>query len=92
VSSKKGKQSFRHESLQDRKSIVALLRSVTEGLESGKLKLSDDDGRVVLKPDGLLDLRVTASQEDERDRLNIRISWQSKDKLKKKKKSLDVSN
>lgn len=92
MSVKKGKQNFRHESLQDRKSIVALLRSITEGLESGKLKLADDEGKVILKPDGLLDLRVSASQEDERDRLNIRISWQSKDKLKKKKKSLDISS
>ena len=36
---KQGKKSFRHESIQDTKSIQAILKAVTQGLGKGKLNL-----------------------------------------------------
>ena len=43
-----------------------------------------------MRPEGLLDLKVTATQEDNRNRFNIRVSWQVDDSREKKKKSLSV--
>jgi hypothetical protein len=43
-----------------------------------------------MRPEGLLELKVTANQEDNRNRFNIRVSWQVEDKVEKKKKSLSV--
>ena len=86
------KNSFRHDSLQDAESIQALLKSVTEGLAKGKLTFSDEDDEIVMKPAGLLNLKLTASQEDERQRVTVRISWQVKEKRPKKGKSLSVSS
>jgi amphi-Trp domain-containing protein len=85
-----GKRSFRHQSLQDAKSIEGILKSITSGIARGKITFSDEDEKIVMRPEGLLDLKVTATQEDNRNRFNIRISWQLEDHSDKKKKSLSV--
>ena len=51
---------------------------------------SDEDEKIVMRPEGLLDLKLTANQEEKRNRFNIRISWQVDDSREKKKKSLSV--
>jgi amphi-Trp domain-containing protein len=84
------KKSFRHQSLQDEKSIQDILQSITSGIAKGKITFSDEDEKIVMRPEGLLGLKVTASQEDNRNRFNIRISWQVDDSREKKKKSLSV--
>jgi amphi-Trp domain-containing protein len=84
------KKSFRHQSLQDEKSIQDILQSITSGIAKGKITFSDEDEKIVMRPEGLLDLKVTASQEENRNRFNIRISWQVDDSREKKKKSLSV--
>ena len=85
-----GKRSFRHQSLQDNKSIQDILKAITSGIAKGKVTFSDEDEKIVMRPEGLLDLKVTATQEDNRNRFNIRISWQVDDSSEKKKKSLSV--
>jgi amphi-Trp domain-containing protein len=84
------KKSFRHQSLQDEKSIQDILKSITSGIAKGKITFSDEDEKIVMRPEGLLDLKITASQEENRNRFNIRISWQVDDSREKKKKSLSV--
>jgi len=84
------KKSFRHQSLQDEKSIQDILKSITSGLARGKITFSDEDEKIVMHPEGLLDLKVTASQEENRNRFSIRVSWQTDDSSEKKKKSLSV--
>ena len=89
---RQSKNSFRHESLQDTKSILEILRSVTKGIAKGKVSFSDEDGEIVLQPEGLLNLKLTVSQEDTLNKLNIRISWHSKEpKRKQRKGALKVS-
>jgi amphi-Trp domain-containing protein len=85
-----GKKSFRHQSLQDVKSIQGILKAITSGIANGKITFSDDDEKIVMKPEGLLDLKVTANQEDNRNRFNIRISWQIENGGENKKKSFSV--
>lgn len=84
------KKSFRHQSLQDEKSIQDILKSITSGIAKGKITFSDEDEKIVMRPEGLLDLKITASQEENRNRFNIRISWQVDDSREKNKKSLFV--
>ncbi|MCU7948286.1 MAG: amphi-Trp domain-containing protein, partial [Candidatus Thiodiazotropha sp. (ex Cardiolucina cf. quadrata)] len=81
---------FRHESLQDRASIQALLKSISQGIAKGKLTLSDEDDEMVMQPDGLLQLKVTAAQDAERHRINLRIAWQVEEERPKKSKTLRV--
>jgi len=84
------KRSFRHQSLQDEKSIQDILKSITNGIARGKITFSDEDEKIVMRPEGLLELKVTALQEDNRNRFNIRISWQTEDDAVSKKKRLSV--
>jgi len=85
-----GKKSFRHQSLQNEASIQDILKSITNGIAKGKITFSDADEKIVMRPEGLLDLKVTATQEGNRNRFNIRISWQVEGQGEKKKKSLSV--
>ena len=85
-----GKRSFRHQSLQDEKSIQDILKAISSGIAKGKIIFSDEDEKIVMRPEGLLELKVTANQEENRNRFNIRISWQVEDDHEKKKKSLSV--
>ncbi len=86
-----GKNSFRHESLQDSRSIQKILKSVTSGISKGKVVFSDEDGEILMEPKGLLNLKLTASREENRRRINIRITWQVEEEATKSKKSLSVA-
>ncbi|MFO8025901.1 amphi-Trp domain-containing protein [Thiohalophilus sp.] len=79
------KDNFRHESLQDSKTIQSILKAITKGLAKGELTFNDEDGEIVMHPNGLLNLKVTATQDEFKHRLNIRITWQSEDKTEHKR-------
>lgn len=66
---------FRHQSLQDKKSIQRMLDAVKRGITKGELEFGDDTGEIVLEPKGLMTLRVTATVEDDQSRLDLRITW-----------------
>ncbi|QQD17747.1 amphi-Trp domain-containing protein [Spongiibacter nanhainus] len=70
------KTTFRHDSLQDRETIQEFLNALIKGLDKGELLFSDEDGKIEMHPEGLLNLKVTASQDDNRHRVDVRISWQ----------------
>jgi len=82
---RKGDSSFRYESLQDQESIRDLLKSVMDGIERGKLSFSDGDDDILLEPKGLLNFKLTASQQDNQYGINIHIGWQEEDKPKRRK-------
>jgi len=88
---KNGNHQFCHESLQDRETIAELLSSLQQGLARGRLKFSDEDGNITLKPSGLLNLTIMASASSELNVVDVRISWQSNES-DKIKKELCVSN
>ncbi|WP_033070147.1 amphi-Trp domain-containing protein [Thalassospira australica] len=69
------KKQFSHDSLQDANSIKAILKAITTGLGKGKVVLSDDQDEIILKPEGLLNLKVSASQDEDRSSLTLRVSW-----------------
>ncbi|RED45807.1 amphi-Trp domain-containing protein [Aestuariispira insulae] len=77
---------FRHESLQDRSSIQDLLNALNEGMARGKLVLENEDGKLELNPADLVNLRISATADEDRNRLDIRISWQGEREVPKGKK------
>lgn len=74
-----GKSSFRHESLQDVRSIQELLKAITKGIAKGRVELSDEEDEILLEPQGLLHLKVTARKDETRSRIDLRITWQGDD-------------
>ncbi|QEP44678.1 amphi-Trp domain-containing protein [Ectothiorhodospiraceae bacterium BW-2] len=81
---------FRHQSLQDSDSIATILSALQEGFAKGKLVLSDESGEIKLTPSGLLNVKLSADEEEHRHKLTLRISWQSPSQLPAKKGSLKV--
>jgi amphi-Trp domain-containing protein len=77
-------QQFKHESLQDKKSIQNMLKSIAKAIAKGELTFSDQNGEIVMEPKGLLNLRVTARKQDGEQRLDLRISWKTQEKAVKK--------
>lgn len=84
------KNQFRHDSIQDAESIQHLIKAVAKGLKKGKLTFEDEDGEIVLRPEGLLNFKLTASKEDGRNRLTLRVSWQEELDTPKNKQILKV--
>ena len=82
---------FRHESLQDEKSIKELLTALSNGLAKGKIVLEDENDSMMLEPHGLLRLKISASQDEDRSRLTVRISWKEEDNIPKGK-SLKINS
>ena len=76
---------FRHESLQDSKSVERLLGALIDGISEGKVVLEDDDGTLEFPVKGLANLRISASQDEDRNRLDIRLTWRIKQKKPGKK-------
>lgn len=72
---------FTHESLQDAKTIKALLTALSRGFSKGEMTLGDDDDQLVLKTGGLMNLRIRAEQEDGRCELRLRVSWSDPDQI-----------
>lgn len=75
------KRRFRHESIQDKKSIQGIFKAIAKGIANGELEFSDEDGQLVMNPKGLLNVKLTASENDGNHRFDIRISWREEDKI-----------
>ena len=86
------KQDFRHESLQDTKSIQHILEALSDGLKKGHINFADDEHEFSMQPHGLLQLKLTASKEDGRNRFNLRVTWQDQEDEPLKKKALKISS
>jgi amphi-Trp domain-containing protein len=70
---------FRHESVQDRQSIVKYLHALTAGIENGHLELGTAEHMLALDPDGLLELEVRAKRKGGRVSLAIKLLWREHD-------------
>jgi len=71
------KKKFHHQSLHDTQSILKILSAVIVGLEQGQLVLSDEQDEITLSPQGLLALKLTACQNDDKHTLSLKMSWQT---------------
>jgi len=87
---KTNKSDFRHESIQDNQSIQSLLKALANGIKNQEITFSDEDDTLVMNPKGLLDLKVTASQDGNDNRISIRIKWQTEPEKNKQKSNLTI--
>ena len=66
---------FKHESLQDAKTLKSLLTSLAKGFSKEGLTLGDENSEITLKPEGLMSVRIRAEQADGNSRLSLNVSW-----------------
>lgn len=73
------KKQIKHESYQDAATIKKYLQQIIEGIERGKINISNADDSLELEPSGLLGLTIKASQSKSSQQLRLKIAWQVKD-------------
>ncbi|MCB2225037.1 MAG: amphi-Trp domain-containing protein [Desulfarculaceae bacterium] len=66
---------FKHQSMQDPQSIVRYLAALKDGFQSGALVFSTNGKRLVLKPQGLVNLEVEAKRKGEGIKLTLKFRW-----------------
>lgn len=66
---------FKHESLQDAKSIVKYLEALGVGFSNGAIRFLSDDREFVLNPQGLVNLVVEAKRKNDEIKLNLKFKW-----------------
>ncbi len=74
-----GKKSdtFEHESLQDKDSIINYLKAISDGFKKGRIQFSDEEDELTLTPETMANLRIRAQQSKKSQELRIKISWSS---------------
>lgn len=70
---------FRHDSVQDRHSIVKYLQALTAGIEKGQLELGTAEHMLALEPGGMLELEVLAKRKSGKVKLVIKLNWREHD-------------
>jgi len=68
-------EDFRHDSIQDGKSIARVLSALIEGFEKGQLDVGSGEHTVHLEPSGLLEVEVQAKRKNGRSKLVLKVSW-----------------
>jgi len=80
---------FKHESYEDRETILDYLKSITQGIERGTISLGNQKNRIDLEPDGLLKFKLEAKRKDDRSKFSLQVSWKH-DPKENKAKSKDL--
>lgn len=68
-------EDFRHDSIQDGRSIARVLAALIEGFEKGQLDVGSGEQSVHLEPSGLLELELQAKRKNGRSKLVLKVSW-----------------
>ncbi len=76
----KSKTKFSHDSLLDRKSVQELLVTLADAVKKGHLEFRENEGDLVLTPENLLQVSVRASDEGDKQQVEVRLKWRTKDK------------
>lgn len=70
---------FKHESIQDVKSITKYLDELSKGIANNELLFSNSEEQVVLSPNGLIDFELRVKTKNDKTKLEIRLSWSEKE-------------
>ncbi len=82
----KSKTEFKHESLLTPDDVRALLEALSNGLSKGQLEFSDEhEGSLKIEPEGLLQVKVEASEEEQKQQFEIKVRWERQPKALPKK-------
>ena len=69
------KDTFKHQTVADRRDLAAYLRSLADGLARGEFPLSENGDSFSLNPRGLLNLAVKVRRKDGRNRITLDVAW-----------------
>ncbi len=77
-------EEFKHESLQDKESIVEYFTALSEGFSKGRLAFANKEKQIIFEPKGLLKLDVKAKRKNDKVKFSLKVSWKEEAIDKKK--------
>ena len=88
--SKQSKE-FEYSTLVDRNSIVTYLETIAEGFKNGTLTLKSPEADILLDPDGLLKLEMSAKNKSGRSKIVLKVSWKNQPRVEVNKDRLSMT-
>lgn len=82
---------FRHQSVQDPRSIVEYLQAITAGIEKGHIQLGAGEHLLDLQPTGMLEFEVFAKRKGGRVKLVLELHWRESDEHDPANNKLTIS-
>ncbi len=76
----KSKTKFSHDSLLDRQATQELLITLANAINKGELAFQESEGQLVLTPQQLLQVSLRASDEGDKQEVEVKIKWRTKEK------------
>lgn len=76
----KSKTKFSHDSLLDRQSTKELLITLANAVKKGQLEFQESEGDLVLSPKNLIQVSVRASDEGDKQEVEVKLKWRTKAK------------
>ena len=76
----KSNTKFSHDSLLDRQSTQELLITLANAINKGELAFQESEGELVLSPQQLLQVSLRASDEGDKQEVEVKIKWRTKEK------------
>lgn len=76
----KSKTKFSHDSLLDRQATKELLETLASAVGKGHLEFQESEGDLVLAPRNLLEVSVRASDEGDKQEVQVKLKWRTKAK------------
>ena len=81
---------FKHESLEDSKTIVKYLKALQEGFEQESIMFTSDSRQLVINPCGLINMEVEAKRKGDDIKLTLQFRWSEQDNKETDKQPLDI--
>lgn len=76
----KSKTKFSHDSLLDRHATRELLEALGKAVKKGQLEFQESEGEIVLSPTDLLEVSVRASDEGDKQEVEVKLKWRTQEK------------
>lgn len=82
---------FEYVTLVDKNSIVTYLETLAEGFKTGNLTLKSPESEILLDPDGLLKLEISAKNKSGRSKISLKVTWKNQPRVEINKDRLSLS-
>lgn len=76
----KSKTKFSHDALLDREATQELLETLAKAIKQGKLAFEESEDDLVLSPQQLLQVSLRASDEGDKQQIEVKVKWRIKEK------------
>ncbi|MFO7993922.1 MAG: amphi-Trp domain-containing protein [Marinobacter sp.] len=76
----KSKTKFSHDSLLDRNATKELLEALGKAVKKGQLEFQESEGEILLSPNNLLEVSVRASDEGDKQEVEVKLKWRTQQK------------